>query len=280
MNLKLLALLAIVPVGSTFGASYNIDFNSSPYVVDEGVDGVDGWIQNVSNDDAIYPLTWIGLTDAGGQGLAIGGYYDDNPNGMPTSARTGAPVTLSRTFTSLSSSFKTLSFQAAIIDSTTDFAAGDRDTFGFQVLGAEGQSLLTISLVPVDPDQVDPEGTVGEWAVYYAFGDDALQSTGNAIQEADVGIGGFYKFMLELNPNGLVFRYGAGDTTTYSEFGNPGDYDFTDTELTFVTSWAAGDNDTTGDNYVIIDNLVVPEPSSLLLGGLSVLGLVARRRRL
>jgi hypothetical protein len=268
MNPKVLALLALLPIGSASAANYFLDFNSYP--VDQPLDGYDNWEQRdasgnaLLDDDSEYPASFTVGTSGGGAAIAIGGAYSSIPGG-------GDYVSVGRTFSSLPTGQKTISFQGMMVDSQTgEWAA--RDTFGFVVRNGAGDALLTISFVPVDPSPADPDSDDDAlWTIHYAFGTDSLQATGDAI--------------VELNPtdfavnfgddNTISFTYGASNATG-SESGVAANYDPNSDVLRTEWFYSGG----LGAGYYQIDNLaVVPEPSSMLLAGLGAIGLIARRRR-
>jgi hypothetical protein len=267
MNSKILALLALLPIGTASAANYYLDFNSYP--INQPLDGYDGWEQRdasgnaLPDDDPEYPASFTVETDGGGAAIAIGGPYSSIPGG-------GSYVSIGKTFSSLPTGNKTISFVGMMVDSL-DYP--DRDVFGFVVRNAAGDSLLTISFVPVDPSPVDPSESDDDalWTIYYAFGDDVLQSTGDAILESNPT-----NFSVIFGTdNTLSFTYGATNATG-SESGTVANYDPNSDVLR--TEWYYQDG--YGDAYYQVDNLaVVPEPSSLLLGALGAIGLIGRRRR-
>jgi len=181
---------------------------------------------------------------------------------------TGSREDLNITFTPTISGLIRYSFDFSVSDNT-DISGSNRDAFAHFGNGGGGGSLNNfVASVSAAPSS----GTVG---TNYTLG---IASSGAESVETTWGTDLVYNTTYQAQ---VTFNIDTGITTLSVDGG---------TEVSTVTPAATGlsidafalrQGDSTNDEVVTLDNLVIeaiPEPSSALLSGLALLGLLRRRR--
>ncbi len=172
--------------------------------------------------------------------------------------------------------------RVALVDSTDGFA---RDSFGITLLNGSSSvfslDLTPTVVVPVAPDPMGPDPTGandGIWTFSYAGG-----ATTDTINQAIIE-NGFYDLALSFiadGAGGTDFSLTTTGANSAFATGNVAvDPNAAITALGFTWSTSFVDPANAGDNYLMFDNInIVPEPSAVLLLGLTGLGFVFRRSR-
>jgi hypothetical protein len=261
-----------LPVSATL-----VTFDSAPYPVSGSPINapIDGWTTsepNFSDGGGDFPLFY---TSAGSGAntttfASIGGIYStpDTPPFFASRSFSVAPTLGTTNF----------SFEMNLADSFNDLdqgydGTGIRNNFGFSITTGP-TSLIQVSFIP--ENQGGPENSQN-WAVVYTLGGGAPIATGFAIQP-----GSLTDMRIAFSSSGLEFLLGAssGLGPQPSFTGTPVGYDPSSvSDITASFSFSQGDGTEYSNNTFSFDNIeVVPEPSSLMLLGLSFLGLLCRRR--
>ncbi|MES2470103.1 MAG: PEP-CTERM sorting domain-containing protein [Verrucomicrobiota bacterium] len=218
----------------------------------------DGWIIS----DAAFDLSFVqtgSAYGAAGQSIGLGGFYE-----VPS----GTTVRLSRVVSEALAT-SVFSVDLAIINR---FAAEpgnffpDEDRFGV-VLSDAGGELFNI----------DFASTTGEniWQVFV----NGIGLTPNSIMASDYNTPLWYTLGMTFAANGLDLEYtvSLGEGINYSgSLAGKASTTLTGVGFDFDVLGATGAD--AGSNYMLVDNISIPEPS-VTLTGLLALGLFAARRR-
>lgn len=221
-----------------------------------------GWTLSEANS-AGAPLAFVGVVGGNTTG-ALGGEFADilNPSGS-------AKLTLT---SSLISPYASVSLDVLIRDSSNSFST--RDSFGFGVANGSGASIVELSFLPV-AQTLTPNSDLAQWQLSYLIAGASTTLTNFVINEQ------------VLNSINLVFA-NNGVSITLSNGSATGSYDGTITGFdsavngvgNLAFNWSKG-GPANGDNTMYFDNInveAVPEPTVILLSGLSTLLLLKRRR--
>ena len=243
------------------------------------------WGQSEANPDSsvygnvnVAPLAWGQEATVGSQvvsGAAVGTYYD-----VPTNDIFYADHAVGE---NMSASWFVVSF--LVQDSTAEYPG--RNDFFFALADPDGNELMHFQLTG------DDSGATDKWNMTWT--DMPGGGTGIGGAPAAVLAGGIYKLTVKFVPDGQ-------GGMTYQLSVEPDCVECTDSyyggweSLTDVGSDAVIDSfrmgadlgidtvnntpeDVWGDNYLLVLGVSIPEPASVALVGLGVLGLVVRRRR-
>lgn len=243
------------------------------------------WGQSEANPDGseygdlnVSPLAWGQTATVGSEqviGAAVGTYYD-----VPADDVFYADHAVGE---NMSASVFEVSF--LVQDSTPTYP--DRNDFFFALADENGNELMHFHLTG------DDSGATDKWNMTWTDMPDGGSGIGGA--PAAVLAGGIYKLTVQFMPDGhggMTYQLSVEpdcDGCTDSYYGGV-------EPLTGVSSDAVIDSfrmgadlgtDTQtgapesdwGDNYLLVLGVSIPEPASVALFGLGVLGLVVRRRR-
>jgi hypothetical protein len=255
-----------------------LTFDSAPYPVSGNpIDApLDGWFTSEANIvdpiDGNFPFFYTSTGNGANMTTfaTIGGVYA-TPDFSDYWAQRNFPVSPTLGVTEFN-------FEMNLADSFNDLSqgydgTGIRNTFGFS-LTTGPTSLLQVSFVP--ENQGGPVNSQN-WAVLYKIGSGPLTASGHAIQP-----GSLTDMRVAFNLTGLDLSFGAssgfGPQPTFS--GTIAGYNpFSITPITATFNFAQGDAGEYSNNTMSFDNIeVVPEPSALVLFGLSAVGLLRRHR--
>ncbi len=219
----------------------------------------DGWIISDPALDLSFVQTGSAY-GAAGQSIGLGGFYE-----VPS----GTTVRLSRVVSETLAT-SVFSVDLAVInryaaDSGNFFP--DEDRFGV-VLSDAGGELFNIDFAPTTSENI--------WQVFV----NGTGLTPNGIMASDYNTPIWYTLGMTFAANGLDLDYtvslpGAGITHTGSLAGKASTT-LTGVGFDFDVLGATGAD--AGSNYMVVDNVSIPEPS-VTLTGLLALGLFAARRR-
>ncbi len=224
----------------------------------DALPGIDSWSQNQANPtNDTQPLTWVNPI-GGGLGAAVGTFYDV-PTSDPLSATRPIGVALAGS---------TLCLDFSIQDSTNLFPG--RNDYSFTVANGSGDNLFSLNFGATSQNMAAP----ALWNVTW----DSIGGSGGPAFGA-VGDNSIYSLIIDFTPD-------LGDMDFSLSLQGPVGSPFVETgTLTglagasfddLVVSTTMGLGADWGDNFIVVQG--VPEPSSLLLLGLSGLGLLRRRR--
>ena len=242
-------------------------------------DGVDGWQQSSPNDGADAPWAFGSSIDGGPAG-AFGGYFNTSP-----------PAGESRFY-----SYHALSLDSGMaIDMNFAFADSDpfdidgtlfgaeRNRFDIGFFNASGDEILSVMFDPnVDFENPDPlTNLFDSWNVSTSSGGVQTSAT-MAVTE-----GALYSMHLVLRPvaGNMNLSYsirGSNTQSSSSVLTGLGNEAITQMRVGITATDAGGGNGNQfGTNFVAFNSIVatIPEPSSFLLCGITLGGLVLRRRR-
>lgn len=262
------AMLALSPV--LLGTSvYVSDFSGAN--VGDPLNGVDGWFQGAPSSDPINsPLSWVSMLD-GDKSASIGAYYD-----VPAF---GSSYDVARVI-GVPAAGSSLVLKFSLQDSTTMFP--ERNEFSIGVLDASGNNLLTLGFTPTsqsgiydDPsDPTDPATSDALWNVTSSSDSMGVQPAFAAVGEDSV-----YILTIDFTAAGGDMDYNVNLVSTTNIFNNAGTLGGAASDefnvLQVSTSIGSGASDW-GDNFLSFEG--IPEPSTLMLLGLSAFGLLRRRR--
>lgn len=259
---KILSALFLASVAQGHAAVYISNFTGNP---GDPASSVDGWVQSEADNDPASPKSFVAdVTVDQLPGLAMGAFYDV-PNGSTLSLTKSGLNIQQVNPTTLSAQFKAV---FALTDSSTSYPY--RDVFSLTLRDSSNVSIASVVFTPESQTfpPVDPEDD--RWNVSINGGPDV----------AGVFAGGDYNLAVIFDNFGnftvRIADY-ATDTDVYQS-GNltPGS---TNNIASLEFGYAQGSGGDFGDNIFGIANVsVVPEPSSVLLVGLSALGLLRRKR--
>ncbi|MFC7338125.1 PEP-CTERM sorting domain-containing protein [Haloferula chungangensis] len=288
-SLKFLSQFGLVLLGSSASLqAFTTDFPSSTFgIPDVGIPGaddppapiagVDGWTINDSGADGGNGLTWLSTVD-GANAAKLGGNYE---------APTAQDVYLTHAVEGFPIEETIFQVDFTIVDSNENF---NRDGFGLS-LGTSGLGeTIGLNFLPV----FDAIENVNAYHVEYSVGG---VSQGDLVSDYGYAFNIFpsslYTLNLSFTANGANPSF-SGAINGVDALGNPFFLPFSDVEMngmggravdTVSAVWNVDQtpnavNGLGGDNLIAFTNLsVVPEPSAMLLGGLSLLGLMRRRRQ-
>ena len=263
--LSTLPLLALMLTPVVTQAAYTTNFEGA--VINGGVTNFanqDGWTINDGALDLSFIQTGSAYTVGSGQSIGLGGFY---------AAPGTTSVSLSRTI-SQNLSISAFSVDFAIINSyapngLNNFFEAD-DTFGFSFSDAGGE-ILTVDFAPTSL----VENNIRKLTVL------GVDVPVNGIVATDYNSPGWYTL-------GMTFAANGADLDYFGTLAN-GSITFNGTLAgkanTIVTGMAVNfdvaDADPTfaGSSYILVDNISIPEPTSLMSVLLAAGLLGARRRR-
>ncbi len=221
-----------------------------------------GWTLSEVNSPST-PIAFVGVV-AGDTTGALGGEFADiaSPSGS-------AKLTMS---SSLVSQYATVSLDLLITDSSNSFPT--RDIFGFGVASGSGASIVELSFLPV-AQTLTPNSDLAQWQLSYLIAGASTTLTSFVINEqvlnsinivfANNGVA------ITLSNSSITDSYGGTIIGFDSAVNGVGDLAF---------NWAKG-GAANGDNTMYFDNISiepVPEPTVILLSGMTSLLLLRRRR--
>jgi hypothetical protein len=275
MNKALIVFLSLSNL--CFGASYVMDLSSYSAETPDPGDGADGWVQSEPNTPSYAPRSFI--TGFGsGNGLSLGGYYN-------TEAPSASGITLSRSFSVLSSTGTSLTLDFAITDSETNWDA-DRNMFTISLTDLGGSEKLGLVFV-ASAQSLDPDADAdAAWDVYLSVLGTMAETSFCTVFESAGGTG-IYSLDLTTAPTptlGLV-DYNVGISAGNVRVSNSGSFNDapggTIEALKFGFDLQGDEVDGLGGNFMTIGNAVVavPEPSGVLLLSSGVFLMALRRKR-
>jgi hypothetical protein len=260
-----LPLLALMLTPVVTQAAYTTNFDGA--VTNGGTANFanqDGWTINDGEIDLSFIQTGSAYTVGSGQSIGLGGFY---------AAPGTTSVSLTRTI-SQNLSISAFSVDFAVINSyvpNVDNAfLEEDDTFGFSFSDAGGE-ILTVDFAPTSL----VENNIRKVVVL------GVDVPVNGIVASDYNSPGWYTLGMTFAANGADLDYFgtlANGSVTFSGT-LAGKANTIATKLAVNFDVADADPTFAGSNYILVDNISIPEPTSLMSVLLAVGLLGARRRR-
>jgi len=266
--LKSILFASVIALPLSARAAYTTNFSDA--VSGGGVEGgptnfgtQGGWA--ISNADAELSFVYPGVAPYG-QSVALGGYYS-----TPASVTTKLSHSLSEPALNAGKGYFKADFAIINSDGSPGFFIAD-DIFGFSLSDSSG-SLIAINFAPTIDEAVRSITSVTP------SGSTLLVP--NGISPSGYASPAFYTLTLNFDASGADLAYkGSISGLGLSNFSGviAGKAGTTFTEL--AINYTVNDLDpvNAGSNFILVDNISIPEPT-VTLAGLMSLGLLTLRRR-
>lgn len=266
--LKSILFASVIAVPLSARAAYTTNFSDA--VSGGGVEGgptnfgtQGGWA--ISNPDAELSFVYPGVAPYG-QSVALGGYYS-----TPASVTTKLSHSLSEPALNAGKGYFKADFAIINSDGSPGFFMAD-DIFGFSLSDSSG-SLIAINFAPTIDEAIRSITSVTP------SGSTLLVP--NGISPSGYASPAFYTLTLNFDASGADLAYkGSISGVGLSNFSGviAGKAGTTFTEL--AINYTVNDLDpvNAGSNFILVDNISIPEPT-VTLAGLMSLGLLTLRRR-
>ena len=260
-----LPLLALMLTPVVTQAAYTTNFDGA--VTNGGTANFadqDGWTINDGEIDLSFIQTGSAYTVGSGQSIGLGGFY-----AAPTTTSVSVSRSISETLW-----YSRFSVDFAIINSYAPNGANSffeqDDTFGFSFSDAGGE-ILTVDFAPT----ALVENNIRKVTVL------GVDVPVNGIVATDYNSPGWYTLGMTFAANGADLDYFgtlANGSVTFNGT-LAGKANAIATKLSVNFDVADVDPANAGSNYILVDNISIPEPTSLMSVLLAVGLLGARRRR-
>jgi len=232
-----------------------------------------GWTISDANSDGV-SFTYPGV-GAKGTSVGLGGYV-----GIPTFASTTISHAISEPALNGGQGYFTFDFALINSDGTGGFL-NDQDQFGVS-LSDSGGSLIAINFSPTADANIKSVTTVTS--------NGSLTLSNQGIIPSGYSSPGFYSLYLNFTngPSGSLhyqgFISGSVQTDFFGDIAGKAGTTFTSIGVNYTVLDLGGDPTAVnpgnaGSNFILVDNISIPEPTTTLTGLLALGFLGARRRR-